>query len=33
MREVISTFISFASSAIPAFSATKVDPSLIMKEE
>ena len=30
---VISTVIAFAASAIPAFNATKVDPSLIMKEE
>jgi len=30
---LISTFIAFAASAIPAFNATKVDPSLIMKEE
>jgi putative ABC transport system permease protein len=30
---VISTVIALAASAIPAFSATKVDPSLIMKEE
>jgi putative ABC transport system permease protein len=30
---VISTIIAFAASAIPAFNATKVDPSLIMKEE
>lgn len=29
----ISTIIAFAASAIPAFNATKVDPSLIMKEE
>jgi putative ABC transport system permease protein len=29
---LISTFIAFAASAIPAFKATKVDPSLIMKE-
>ena len=30
---VISTVISFAASAIPALNATKVDPSLIMKED
>ena len=30
---VISTIIAFAASAIPAINATKVDPSLIMKEE
>jgi putative ABC transport system permease protein len=30
---VISTIIAFASSAIPAMNATKVDPSLIMKED
>lgn len=30
---VISTVIAFAASAIPALNATKVDPSLIMKEE
>jgi len=30
---LISTFIALAASAIPAFNATKVDPSLIMKEE
>ncbi len=30
---VISTVIAFAASAIPAINATKVDPSLIMKEE
>lgn len=29
----VSTVIAFAASTIPAFSATKVDPSLIMKEE
>lgn len=30
---VISTVISFAASAVPALNATKVDPSLIMKED
>ncbi len=30
---VISTIIAFIASALPAFNATKVDPSLIMKEE
>jgi putative ABC transport system permease protein len=30
---VISTVIAFVASAIPAFNATKIDPSLIMKEE
>jgi len=30
---IISTVIAFAASAIPAFNATKVDPSLIMKED
>jgi ABC-type antimicrobial peptide transport system permease subunit len=29
----ISTVIAFAASAIPAINATKVDPSLIMKED
>lgn len=30
---IISTVIAFAASAIPAFNATRVDPSLIMKED
>ena len=30
---VISTVIAFAASAVPAINATKVDPSLIMKED